>query len=572
MKKFVLQSILLISTIERKAKKVNFHSKRTIILGKNDTGKSSLIKSIYKAFGAEPYIDNPKWKRLNPIIVVSFLLDNEKYLILRDGNQFAIFDKNEKLISLFSSVTNELGPFLSKLFDFKIILPNRKGELITPPPAFLFLPYYIDQDIGWQKSWSSFNKLQQIKTYREPIINYHVGLKPNEYYDAKNEITAISEKMEELDKERKLSQNILKKLRDKISHSNFDINIESFQNEIKELLIECQTLKKKQDTHKSKLVDLYNNKTAVETNIELTKQALNEVRKDYQFATHMIVEDYIDCPTCGTHFDNSFASRLEIAKDEGKCKDLLVEFHSILKKIKNEIEEENNNLNETLTEIEKIEEILDNRKEEIKLRDLIENAGRTEVKNVFADTIDELLRQITENAIEQKKLQEKLDGYLDKERQKSIKDDYLKYMNINLMKLDVLNVEENDYKNITAQIKETGSALPRLLMAYYFSIFQVMKKHSTTTFCPIVIDSPNQQAQDQGHIDKILKHIKENQVEESQLILGLEELYDVDFECPIVELEEKYSLLQKNEFEISYEEITPLLEQIWNNPKIGRLF
>ena len=45
-------------------------------------------------------------------------------------------------------------------------------------------------------------------------------------------------------------------------------------------------------------------------------------------------------------------------------------------------------------------------------------------------------------------------------------------------------------------ISETGSALPRALLAYYFTFLKIMNIYSTSTFCPIIIDSPNQQEQD----------------------------------------------------------------------------
>jgi hypothetical protein len=59
------------------------------------------------------------------------------------------------------------------------------------------------------------------------------------------------------------------------------------------------------------------------------------------------------------------------------------------------------------------------------------------------------------------------------------------------MKLDVLTMSEKSYKKITSKIAETGSGNPRALLAYYFSILEVMKEFSTSMFCPIVIDSPN---------------------------------------------------------------------------------
>ena len=141
-----------------------------------------------------------------------------------------------------------------------------------------------------------------------------------------------------------------------------------------------------------------------------------------------------------------------------------------------------------------------------------------------------------------------------------------------LLELDVKTIAEKNYTKIDSRINETGSALPRALIAYYFSIFQVMKRYSSSTYCPIIIDSPNQQAQDLKHVDKILKFINKNQPEDSQLVLGIEELHNVDFDCEIIELKDKLSLLQEDEYENVSEEIDHFQTKMWNYKKGYRLF
>jgi DNA repair exonuclease SbcCD ATPase subunit len=563
---------MLLSTTEKKAKRVKFNKKRTLIFGGNGTGKSSLIKSIYKTFGATPFKDHPTWKALNPISFVRFEVDNVKYSILKDGKFYAIFDNKDDLVNIFQSVTNELAPFLADLFDFKILLPNQKNELIIPPPAFLFLPYYIDQDISWQKSWSSFGQLQQIKNYREPIASYHTGLRPNEYYETKGEIEKYTGIIKDLEDERKILKNILEKVKEKITESDFNIDIETFKEEIKELLIECDILKTKQEQLKSKLVEFYNIKMTIESQLVITKNALNETRKDYKYATEIIVDDYVDCPTCGAHYENSFVERFEIAKDEERCKELLIELTRELKDIDDKIEKENNAYNKNNEEILKIEALLENKKGDVKLRDIIDNAGRNELKSVFEENSRSLLSDIVENALSQKDQQDKLKALTNKDRKVQIMNFYHHKMKQYLYELDVNTLKEDSYKKIESNIPETGSALPRALTAYYFSIFQVMKKFTSSVFCPIIIDSPNQQAQDLGHVDKILNFIDKNQPEDSQLILGIEELYNVDFNCDIIELSTKKSLLQHDEYEEVNSELDKYLTKIWNSNIRGQLF
>ncbi len=572
MKKFVLSELMLLSVTEKKAIKVKFHPKRTLIFGKNGTGKSSLIKSIYKTFGANSYKDHPIWKALNPISFVRFTVDGIVYSILKEGKLFAIFDQQDNLIDIFQSVTNELGPFLAKLFDFKVLLPNQKGEIITPPPAFLFLPYYIDQDISWQKSWSSFGSLQQIKNFREPIASYHTGLRPNEYYETKGEIEKYEGVIRDLESERKVLKSILVKVKEQIAEYSFNIDIEIFKEEIRQLLIEFDFLKTIQEDLKSKLVNFYNIKISLESQATITKSALNETRKDYKYATEIVVDDFVDCPTCGAHYENSFVERFEIAKDEERCKELLIELSQELKEIDEKIQLENAKYTKNIEEIFRIERLLESKKGDIKLKDVIDSSGRNEINAVFQNNLEILNTEIHSNALDLRKLQNILKALGDKDRRAEIMNLFYKKMKEFLRELDVNTLKEENFKKIEANIPETGSALPRALIAYYFSLFQVMRKYTSSTFCPIVIDSPNQQAQDLGHIDKILKFIDRNQPEDSQLILGIEELYDVNFNCEIIELTTEKSLLKHDEYQIVHSELDKYLTQVWNHKKIGRLF
>lgn len=53
MPRFALKELLLISLKEKRAKKIAFHPRVTLLKGVNSTGKSSLIKSIYGSLGGD---------------------------------------------------------------------------------------------------------------------------------------------------------------------------------------------------------------------------------------------------------------------------------------------------------------------------------------------------------------------------------------------------------------------------------------------------------------------------------------------------------------------------------------
>ncbi len=569
MKKLVFKEILIISHKERKAKKVKFDPKRTLIFGGNDTGKSSLIKTIYGTFGATPGKVNDNWKELNPISVVRFSVDNVDYSIMKNDKLFAIFNAENKVIKLCTSITNELGPFLADLLNFRITLPDHDNTIITPPPAFIFLPFYIDQDSSWSGNWSGFSKLGQLKSAREPIIYYHTGIRGNDYYDTKNEESKYSEELLNLQSERKITQNLISSLKEKISSVNFNIDIEVFKEEIADLLIECDKLRKVEEQHKAKLVDLYNKRIVLESQAIITEKALKESRKDYSFAANKL-DDVVECPTCGAGYENSFSERFEIASDTQRCTELLLEINQGLVEINSHIEKEKKSLTKSIAAIEKIEMLLEIKQGEVKLKDVIESAGRNEVKDIFSTSLSELNTQIVKNGEKRLELAAKWKAIENKARKEEIEQFYLNEIKKNLGILEVNSLKEMAYKGVVSKINDTGSSLPRALTAYYFAIFMTIQKYSTSTFCPLVIDSPNQQAQDKGHIDKIYNFIKQKQPEDTQLILGLEDLYNIEYDCPLVEFKVKYSLLTRYEYEEVEAELNPLFREVIS--KQGLLF
>jgi hypothetical protein len=186
MKNLVFEKICLISRKEKTARIEKFDPSQTVVLGENRTGKSSLIKSLYAALGADPAKIHPEWKDLAVETLLFFSVDGEHYQIYRAGSLFGIFDANGSLLNKESSIVKGLAPKLAALFDFKLQLRMKSsGDSVIPPPAFCFLPYYMDQDNSWEKNWSAFYGLAMMHDYKKDAAYYHCGLRPNEYYVAK---------------------------------------------------------------------------------------------------------------------------------------------------------------------------------------------------------------------------------------------------------------------------------------------------------------------------------------------------------------------------------------------------
>lgn len=561
MKAFKLLSIHLMSTAESKAKEVKFHPKRTIVLGKNQTGKSCLMKSIYQTFGAEPQNIHPQWSAINAIVLVKFTVDGLEYGILRTGKLYGIFNQDGQQIEYFTKVS-ELGNYLARLLDFKLKLIDRSGEIATPPPAFLFLPYYADQDKSWTANWVSFSKLGQFPKFRTDLVNYHTGIRPNEFYEKKGELGIVNDGITKIDKEIFIVRNLLKNLKAKLSDTEFIIDLEQFQKEITSLLVTSEELNKKQNKHKYELSNLYNQKIGLESQLIITQKALQETHNDYTFAVDKL-DEIVPCPSCGAEYENNFSERFSIAQDEQKCMDLIFELKEELQSLETRINKTDNEFQNNQEEVIAINKVLDTKRESVKLKDIIESEGRKEMRVFFETEINELEDVLKENLLQKATLEKELKALEDRKKASGIRDDFKAFMGTFLNKLNVHSLPEASYKRIDSVIKESGSAMPRSLMAYYYAILYVIRKNGSSAFCPIVIDSPNQQGQDSENLPILLDFIITKQPTDSQLILGLEELPDNinSSEEYIIELESHRSLMQEDQFTKVFNLIKPYLDQ-----------
>jgi hypothetical protein len=562
MKNFFLSEILIYSAKERKAKRVKFHPRLTVILGKNDTGKSVLIKSIYHAFGANVKFDG-RWESAATCALVRFTVDNAKYSILRWGKSFGLFDSSDKIIGAYQSITKELAPALAKLFDFGIVWNDRQNETVTLPPAYLLLPYYVDQDKSWSDNWNAFEFLGQYEKWRGAVIEYHTGLKPNEFYIAKTEFDKLKDITEDKLKEIKTMKGLLDNINKTIAIVDFTVDINVFKQEVEELIKLSSDLQKNQSQYKSSLSNLYSQKINLENQQKVVISVLGEIKKDLRYVTDQLDEN-VECPTCGAHYTNSFKERFAIAEDEHKCFELSQTLDSEIKKITEKINKEKEKLHSIENEIVKIQKTLSAKQGQIVLRDIIENEGKRQMKSIFESRIEEMNKEHYELIKQLSELDTKIKSFADKDRREAIISDYRKLMKKYLFELSV-SLTEKDYEKIDCRIGGLGSAKPRGLLAYYYSILHVIKKYGSSAYCPIIIDEPDQQGQDDINMPNMLNFIYNNKPENTQLILGLQDTMEIEFEGSVIEIKDKFSILTEEDFEDVKDEISPLINMVLKN-------
>ncbi|WP_051379196.1 hypothetical protein [Bradyrhizobium murdochi] len=548
MKNLQLKRLLLLSVREKAAQMVEFDPNTTVVLGENDTGKSCLIKSIYAAFGADAAKVNPTWVEAKVDTFVDFTVDGVPYSILRSGNNFGLYNGDGEAIWSGTGVTRGIGPELARLLRFELTLPDRSGELIIPPPAFLFLPFYVDQDVSWVGNWNSFSNLQMFSNYRKDVANFHAGLRPNEYYQAKALKAAADKARDELKVDRRALDRASKRLRSTRTRLHFDLSPDQFADQIDALVAECRGLQVEQDKAQRVLSELNSKRAILVEQAAIAENALADLDADYEFLRRES-DDEIVCPTCGTVHANDFANKFSLISDVDTCRGFLIEVRREIETVDAQISAEKERLRSFSGSIERINSILDEQRGELKLRDLIEGESEKLMDNTFAAEEKEIDSQIGAQEMKSDEAAQSMKSFDDKKRQENIKGFYLQQMDSFVQLLQVPNLTAKNYKAIDSNIRETGSDLPRALLAYYYSFIHTMKRFSTSAFCPIVVDTPVQQDQDATNAARMITFCLNQIPEGSQLILGTVSLHGVEYDGHVVETDTKNKLLKADLFE-----------------------
>ncbi|MGX9573312.1 hypothetical protein [Mesorhizobium sp. f-mel] len=561
MKKLRFETLELLSRLERKARKIEFHPLLTVIKGANDVGKSSVIKSLYWALGASSAKIHPTWAKANIKALLTFTVDGRRYRILRDHDAFGIFDADGELLLATSQVTRELAPFLSRLLDFKLVLSNRKGEPETPPPAYTFLPFYMDQDSGWAKPLDSFANLSQYTDFRKALLEFHTGILPNEYYELEADKRGLQVDQKGLVADRRVVQKAIERFNLQASFDGLELSIEGHEQAIEGLLTRLKQIRGVRQDRASKLSEILDQRMIIEQQMQVVRASIAELEKDARFAGDLPEEVF--CPTCGTAHRNDFANRYGIIEDREACFEFITEARQKVGALTSQAVKAESEVHEADRALAEVQASLDAKKGDVSLFEVIESRGRHIASNLFDGQIEELDDQIADLLGKIEKIDERLRKIKDKKRREEIVQYYSGLVLGYLKRLDVTNYSADEITKIPAKISETGSDLPRALLAYFLAILRTIYKHSTSLLAPIVVDSPNQQDQDATNVGAMIDLIVAARPDDAQTILGTVSLHGRTIvDGKVIEFTEKLSVLQKEDFHDILASMQPYMDQM----------
>lgn len=564
MKSLLFDEILLISNLERKARRIKFDRHLTVVqgVGGNRRGKSALLKSLYASLGADPVKFDRKWMRAGVSTLLRFTVDNVRYAIHRDGNDFAIFDSGDRLLARYHGLQDGLEDFLAQVTSFNLKLVTAKGELVTAPPQYVFVPFYMDQDASWKRNWSSFRGLEHIPRWRRDVAEYHLGMRTDSFYQHKARRSQLMRELTTVQTRKAGLRDAHDKVKERYTDLRFDVDFTSYQREIDALLARCTELSRSDETFKAQLVEIENRRRVLQAQAEIVATVRGEVAKGYDFAAK--APDTIACPTCGKHYDNTEVRRFNLARDVDSCDDLMTTLQRSIAATGRLLARARKKYERNADSLREVSDLLDAKRGQVRLEDLIRQEGKKELQRTLEESLNSSVDEEMNTWLRIKDLDRIMSAPADREHRAAVAKRFRSVFDRFCDELSVVREStDEEHGRVDLSISsETGSLVPRALLAYYFAFLDTLSQDMGAVLCPIVVDSPNQQDQTTDNVRKILSFIRDHRPKKAQMVLAIAEGHDISFDGKLVELDRPESLLIESEFSDVSTQLRPFKEQL----------
>ena len=552
MKEMYFTRLTIISKTAKKAAQFDFSKSYNVILSneKNSVGKSSLVKNIFWSFGCEPQFDD-NWKSLDCRVILDFEVKGKPYQIARHGNRFILKDYHEKY-KVFTSVGGDFSSEIMSLFDFNALLPMRdKDEVTTPAPAYYFLPFYIDQKQSWANAWASFSNLGQFSDWKKTIIPYHSGMIDKGYFDTtqkiyskKVEITEVSKQIDRLD-------TAISVVSEFPSESGLVIDDDELNQIEEQLNVEVMDMHYQQEILFEELASLRAEKAHIGSQIILAENSFKEAGEDYEFSETL--DDDIECPTCGVTHDNSIVNRFSLLQDKKQAEGMITRLNTELADLNDEIIKkvaDFESVRAHINDLDKKYSTESGRSLSTVLEAIASKSVRKKVEGNKSVKVEKLHTLSTD---EQVLIKDRTAA--SKDRKKQVKEEFQECFPRLLAKLKAFGVNSSSIKSPENHVKVAASGgaaeSTRAMLAYYVSIYKLIKNYGEHVLCPFVIDTPNQHEQAAKHYDSIVSLLLSELPEKSQLFLcgmNSEKLEPLKAHAKVIYLDVEHSLLSSDSF------------------------
>lgn len=430
-------------------------------------------------------------------------------------------------------------------------------------PSMFFLPFYINQDGSFFGNWDTFKSLKQFDSSAIPhTLDYFAQVRPFQYFELKGRERTAKNKHSELEVESSTLQRTRLRLRRSIKASPVKLTTAGFEKEVHELARLATELGTKQDKIRNDIVEGQELSRQLSDQIRLSEAALREHEADFKSVASASAEQgTFRCPTCHAEHDASFHTFLELAEDARE-----------LYRLKERLQQNMTSVTERLTR---------SRRDAASLRvQYLEVSNLLAVKRgrrTFEDVVKSHGADAAESAldIEIASIQKASTVTLDVIRELKLElatlmknhdaDEPLKVFRESFKELlvvaDVPEFSNADAWKLNKRPTDSGSPGPRSVVAYYGALWTAMKSPESLLPSPVVIDSPNQNAQDKKHLERVMGLLAGKTPANAQVILCAEDPSDAFRPDQVIQLERERALLEASAMNEVSGRVLPLVER-----------
>lgn len=500
MSSMFFKDILIADVQKHTARFVSFERGLNVITStENHVGKSSVIKSLYDTLGAEVYFD-PRWDKDTKLTVVTIDVNETEFRVVRYIKKFAIL-KGSELILLSDSVTRQLAPKLAEIFNFSVYLAEKGGskKVVQAPPAFTFMPYYIDQDKGWNSLYDSFERMDQFaKPERDKSLYFHLGL----YTKARIELQASKDRLkEEVSELQEAEQRLvitIKALTEELNNIIPADNEEELEWHLAIPKKEIEELVQKIGRVRNKIQELNTALQQHEKQLDIIKQfqRIQIPGEAEKKARHV-------CPQCGYEFDDELYDLVRNNYNQSNAEYLRAQIELIVSNIRSELKTQEDRYVELMAKLKRQEKVYDESQEayEAYLR-----------QRGLKETVRKYSLELAQNRIEQSDREDEINE-INKELKKvpdkkEIEQTYISFVKQNIIALNAWTQEYDGKIKLLKALNAQGSLLPKIILSQYNGLFQTMANmNSQVIRFPFVVDSPRDKESSVNSSKEILNMI-----------------------------------------------------------------
>ncbi len=521
MKRLTIKKLIVISQSESRSLEIPFEDGLNIILGGNKTGKSSIIKSIFTTLGCECKRIESDWKKLISAYLLFFKYGEKQFCVVRQGKKYQLFESvgNDYLCIIETQAFHEYSNCLMDILGIKMPCISKDGKQFNVTPPLLFRFQYIDQDEGWNKIADSFSNVGYIKDWKSNTNKYVCGYLDDTYYALQAQKAEHILEKDDKKKELNYNQTFVSRITSTITQVEAVKSVEEVKTDIESLLAKAEELRKVQFSYNAEMTILENDIYINQHKLRIVEHNLIETKKDIEYA--MTQEDELVCPFCGTIYLNGINEQLNITSDYAHCENLITELQNSISATTKKLQELKEKSDGVSLEILSIEQKVQNTQELLSYSALYKNKGQYEIyescKRQLGVLQDEIDSYVSKIAIIDEKINEKKS----KERSKKIREDIEGYCRT---LADAINVPKTfiKLKDFVQVINLTGSETPRLVYMYQSALYLYNLNRADSPFNFYVIDTPNQQGQDEDNLQSIFESLELFLSNNGQVIVGTE--------------------------------------------------